>query len=611
MTPHLDWFIRASVVLALSLLAIPPLRNRSAVARRLVLTVGFAIVLAIPILPSWHVGGLHHDLVARIVAEPSVEEPGGVAAGALVAASQLPLAATTRPVEWLTLVWWIGVLVVGARFVLGLVLARGLVRHAAPAPSAWEPAIEAAERASGLRAVVRVSSEIEAPAVTGIVSPVAIVPTCSASWTDERKTSVLLHELAHVAARDLVVQVLATMVCALHWFNPLVWLAARRLRLERELAADEAVLRSGVRPSSYAADLLAIAGAAPAGTIAIGDKPLAKRITAIVAEKRPPILEGKRVSALVITSATIAAAAACTAPSESASPKGVPQPADVPAAPARDGELQAIAETELDRTVHEWNAASGTILVMSPKGEVLADAGGHADDVYITGSTVKPLLLAAAIDEGVVNESDVFDCSRGERGGKILHDASSLGRVAVPEMLARSSNVGFAQILDRLGGDRFDRILQRFHFASSPALASAPPGDWDAGLIAIGATMSATPRQVIRAYATLAGGGEGIVKPTTVDRVSALLEGVVSSPHGTGKKARVAGTHVAGKTGSVEWTTSDGTRKTYASFVGYVPAEHPRYVIFVGVESPKGESAWGGEVAAPVFSRIAAHALSR
>jgi cell division protein FtsI (penicillin-binding protein 3) len=123
--------------------------------------------------------------------------------------------------------------------------------------------------------------------------------------------------------------------------------------------------------------------------------------------------------------------------------------------------------------------------------------------------------------------------------------------------------------------------------------------------------MSATPRQVTRAYATLAGGGEGIVKPTTAARVSTLLEGVVSSQYGTGTKARIAGTRVAGKTGSVEWTTSGGTRKTYASFVGYVPAESPRYVIFVGVESPKGEDAWGGEVAAPVFSRIAARALAR
>lgn len=127
----------------------------------------------------------------------------------------------------------------------------------------------------------------------------------------------------------------------------------------------------------------------------------------------------------------------------------------------------------------------------------------------------------------------------------------------------------------------------------------------------IGGTMSATPRQVALAYAALADGGDGIVKPSTAARVSTLLEGVVASEHGTGKKARVAGARVAGKTGTSDWTAPDGTTMTYASFVGYVPADRPRYVIFVGVESPSGEKAWGGEVAAPVFSRVAAHALTR
>ena len=123
--------------------------------------------------------------------------------------------------------------------------------------------------------------------------------------------------------------------------------------------------------------------------------------------------------------------------------------------------------------------------------------------------------------------------------------------------------------------------------------------------------MTATPREVTRAYAALANGGDGIVSKTTASRVSTLLEGVVESEHGTGVKARVAGVRVAGKTGTADWTLPDGTNVRYASFVGWVPANKPRYVIFVGVEASPSAQVWGGNIAAPVFSRVAAHALAR
>ena len=140
-------------------------------------------------------------------------------------------------------------------------------------------------------------------------------------------------------------------------------------------------------------------------------------------------------------------------------------------------------------------------------------------------------------------------------------------------------------------------------------MASQSAGDWDGALVAIGATMTATPLEVASAYAALADGGDGIVKASTAERMRGLLEGVVASEKGTGKKARVDGVRVAGKTGTSEWTAKSGSQMTYASFVGFVPADHPRYVIFVGIESA-GEEAWGGEAAAPVFSRVAARALA-
>ncbi len=209
-----------SLVLAFALLAMPLLRGRAATARRLVLSIAFVAVLIVPLVPAWRVDApAYHALVGRSVGER-------------------------------------------------LLLAHRLARRAV-APVGWAPAIARAERLTRRRAIVRVSSHVQAPAVTGIIGPVVLVPSSADAWTDERKLAVLLHELAHVAAHDLVVQVLVATACSLHWFNPLAWLAARRLRLERELAADESVLATGMRASTYAADLLAIAGTAPLGAIGL------------------------------------------------------------------------------------------------------------------------------------------------------------------------------------------------------------------------------------------------------------------------------------------------------------------------------------------------------
>jgi beta-lactamase regulating signal transducer with metallopeptidase domain len=611
MTSHLDSFVRVSLVLGLALMSMPLLRGRSAVARRLVLTVAFIAALVVPFVPAWHVDApATTAFVARVVPEPVAR-----AVSIAPAPVETTLGATTyaRAFDWLAIAWAFGALAVAMRFGAGLVLARRLVSRGGRAGAEWHEAIARAEQKTGVRAVVVVSSRIDAPALTGIVSPVVVVPESSRSWTEPRKLSVLLHEISHVTAGDLRVQLVTSIVCSLHWFNPLAWLAARRLRLERELAADEAVLRAGTRASSYAADLLHIAGSTPLGTIAMGEKPLPKRIAAIVAERRPAPI-GLRGAWLVVVGSTIVAlfVACASTKSESIAQDGVSTQSTAAIAPRGvDADLQAVAERELARVTTEWRAEGGTVLVMTPKGEVLADAGGHADRAYVAGSTMKMILLAAAIDDGLVTETDTFDCSHGERGDKVLHDSAPLGTVALPEMLARSSNIGFAQLFDRVGGARYDRALRDFRFEPPARLAAEPKGDWDGALTAIGASMSATPRQVVRAYATIANGGDGVVSTRSALRVTSLLEGVVASPHGTGQDARVAGVRVAGKTGTSDWTAPNGKQLTYASFVGYAPAENPRFVIFVGVESPAKDGAFGGAVAGPVFSRVATHALAR
>ncbi len=104
------------------------------------------------------------------------------------------------------------------------------------------------------------SDHVSVPFTSGVLRPVVVVPASAlATWTDERIRVVLLHELAHVRRRDCLVQAMSQIACAAYWFNPLTWIAARRLRAERERACDDLVLEAGMRGADYAQHLLDIA----------------------------------------------------------------------------------------------------------------------------------------------------------------------------------------------------------------------------------------------------------------------------------------------------------------------------------------------------------------
>ena len=103
------------------------------------------------------------------------------------------------------------------------------------------------------------SAPAGSPIAWGLFRPVILLPESATDWPRDRLHSVLLHELAHIRRRDWAVQALSHLVCALYWPNPLVWIGAKNLRREAEIAADDAVIVSGVRPSSYAGELLKLA----------------------------------------------------------------------------------------------------------------------------------------------------------------------------------------------------------------------------------------------------------------------------------------------------------------------------------------------------------------
>jgi cell division protein FtsI (penicillin-binding protein 3) len=256
---------------------------------------------------------------------------------------------------------------------------------------------------------------------------------------------------------------------------------------------------------------------------------------------------------------------------------------------------------------------------------------------------MKAFALAAALEEGLVEPDDRFDCEQGSwrYQGTTITDVHASGVLSVSEILARSSNIGFVKLYDRLGSARLTRWLRAFHFGMAPTLDGAAPGSVpklsgersvEGAWTTLGAAMTASPLQVAAAYATLANDGtyvaptltrrtgeiprEAVLKPATARSVLSLLEHVVTDENATGTEARVDGERVAGKTGTAAWTLSDGSERYYASFVGVVPSTAPRFVILVGLEEPEdddgkpGSGGGGGHAAGPVFARVARRALA-
>ena len=296
-----DAFVKATVLLLLAAGGTLLLRRSTAALRHLVwaLACGGALVLplASALLPNW-----------RVAAWPRLDPPAAfdaeqmtgtraeqVSAQTTVASPALtpPIPRETSPTatapvdqtaarfrltaDWTALVFpvWLG----GAAVVL-LLLAVGMVRIAwldrmtRPVQNeAWLLLLEDLSRELGLTRYVRLL-QARAPAMPmtwGIRRPAILLPAEADEWPAGRRRDVLLHELAHVKRHDFITQLIARVACAVYWFHPLVWLAATRLREERERACDDHVLRAGATPSAYATHLLEIARglrAAPATSLA-------------------------------------------------------------------------------------------------------------------------------------------------------------------------------------------------------------------------------------------------------------------------------------------------------------------------------------------------------
>jgi HEAT repeat protein/beta-lactamase regulating signal transducer with metallopeptidase domain len=161
----------------------------------------------------------------------------------------------------LALIWAIIAASLLTRLLFGAFSVRRIVRRGRNLEDpAWQtPLYEIADRL-GLEDTPRLlqSDDVKMPFAAGLVEPVIVLPAESESWTADRRSAVLIHELGHIRRRDLIGHTLGRVACALYWFHPLVWTAARRLRAESEQACDDLALVFGARPSDYAEHLLDI-----------------------------------------------------------------------------------------------------------------------------------------------------------------------------------------------------------------------------------------------------------------------------------------------------------------------------------------------------------------
>ena len=272
--PLLDLAVKGTVILGAALLLAQALRGASAGARHLVWGLSFAGLLAMPVLlpvvPRWEVG-----LFPALPSLTTTRELMTTTAPELVtppAPDSVLLPATEGWMTWVVLVWFAGFLTVLLYFWLGSLRLWALARKSRPVTDGdLLEAASWARRKLHLRRRVRVrrSAETAVPMTWGVLRPLVLLPATAKRWDAGLRRDVLLHELAHVKRSDYLIQLFVRGACAAYWFHPLVWLAARELRHERERACDDQVLRAGSAPSEYAEHLLQIASSLRRGTIAI------------------------------------------------------------------------------------------------------------------------------------------------------------------------------------------------------------------------------------------------------------------------------------------------------------------------------------------------------
>jgi cell division protein FtsI (penicillin-binding protein 3) len=318
-----------------------------------------------------------------------------------------------------------------------------------------------------------------------------------------------------------------------------------------------------------------------------------------------------------------------------------------------DQRIQYLAYKELQNAVKANKSKSAALIVLDAKtGEILAavnqpsfNPNAKADlkeglyrnraftDIFEPGSTIKPFVVAAALDGGYIRPKNVFDTNGiFEVGQHIVRDVHNYGALDVQGVLKKSSNIGVAKMALKMPVNYFWGMYSKLGFGVSPATGF--PGEasgrmpeakrmreFDRATLSFGYGVSVSALQLARAYTALADDGvlhsvsilkrdedvdaQRVLSKKTARTVRTMLESVITKD-GTAYEARVDGYRVAGKTGTVKKAVAGGysTDKYFSVFAGLAPASNPRLVTVVMVDEPSAGEYYGGIVSAPVFSKV-------
>ncbi|PKH05102.1 penicillin-binding protein 2 [Moritella sp. Urea-trap-13] len=318
-----------------------------------------------------------------------------------------------------------------------------------------------------------------------------------------------------------------------------------------------------------------------------------------------------------------------------------------------DQRIQSLAYQRLKKAVKYNGAISGSLVMIDVKtGEILAMVNSPSfnpnnrskydsyklknraiTDSYEPGSTIKPLVIASGLDNGVIAADSVIDTNPGRMrlGGRLVQDTRNRGDIALADILRYSSNMGVSKIALKLGHQRLLDTYYQFGFGnvSSLILNGESRGymprrtrwsEFENATLSFGYGMQSTTLQLAHAYATIGSGG--LYRPLTIRKLDTtpLSERVLSKDHaeallsmmetvvtkgGTGDKARIDGYRVAGKTGTSRKAIAGGYGDDYvALFAGVAPVSNPRFALVVVIDSPSGDRYYGGVIAAPVFAEV-------
>ncbi len=335
-----------------------------------------------------------------------------------------------------------------------------------------------------------------------------------------------------------------------------------------------------------------------------------------------------------------------------------------------DQHLQYLTEKALERAFKQWKAKGAWAIVMDPRtGEILAmanqpgfDPNHYANvgadakrnraitDMYEPGSVFKIVAASGALNEGAVTPETTFFCENGKwnYGFKVLRDVHAYGVLPMEEVIVKSSNIGTVKIALKMGAQKFQSYVQGFGFGTGTGIDMAgeapgytrPPSQWSKTSpynIPMGQEVMVTAIQMVTAISVIANGGylvkpyivsavqdpagvtlkekkpiikQRVITPETAATMREILTQVVE--RGTGTKAKIPDVLVGGKTGTGQKILPGGKGYSHdafmSSFIGFAPADNPRYAMVVVLDEAR-PLYYGGTVAAPVFKEVMEAAL--